>query len=78
MAGLIVLAIFIALFYFAGPLVILGVMLGFVALPFVLVAYASYRLVWQRFERKIHLWQERRSMRKRIKAMLRRNLNYLS
>ncbi len=77
MTGFFALLLFIALFYFTKPLAIIGLVLGFMALPFVLLAYALYKLIWPMLKKRLLLWQERRFMRKRVRAMLKKNLRYL-
>lgn len=77
MNGIISITVFVALFYFAAPLAIIALGLAFLALPFFFVGYLFYRFVLPKLKKKLYLWQQRRAMRKRIRAMLRKNLRYL-
>lgn len=77
MSGIISLVILIALFYYAPILAITGLALGFMLAPVVILLYVAYRLVAPRLERKLEERSRRREMRKRIRAMLKRNLRYL-
>ncbi len=77
MSGLISLAILMALFYFFPVLAIASLITALMLAPVVIVSYFVYRLVAPWLRRKLTEYSQRRETRKRIRAMLKKNLRYL-
>lgn len=77
MFGFISWAVLIAIFYFFPVLAIISLFIAFILAPVLVASYVVYKFAFPPLKRKFAERSKRREMRKRIKAMLRKNLRYL-